>query len=176
MRATAAKEWVENDHEQSFNDRVHRVELIRALYEEELGGYEHVGFSGGLKAQSLFEEARCSFVYGQFFAAIVLGVSFIETALGAELYASGVNNVPSLVELIELERDSGWISEEEFEALNQARRVRNLVVHHDPPGSPRSFEARSLREGRNVFSIVEDDAVLVIRLMFRCLSRGLFTV
>jgi hypothetical protein len=50
-------------------------------------------FGGGLISKHLFEEARYCFIYGQFLASIVTGLSFIEISLGGAFYGIGRNDL-----------------------------------------------------------------------------------
>lgn len=103
---------------------------------------EYLTFPGGWMAKHLFEEARYCFVYGQFLAAIVLGMAYSEHTLAALLYGGGRSdleraNISALLrEAVRL----AWLSEAEFKNLDHARALRNPVARFRQPLSGDTVE------------------------------------
>jgi hypothetical protein len=81
-------------------------------------------FFGGWLNQQLFEEARYCFVYGQFLSSTILGFAFVERTLAAMFYASGRDDLERAIskKLFQEARDEGWISKEEFDLFEKARK------------------------------------------------------
>ena len=124
-------------------------------------------------AKRLFEEARRSFVYGQYLASIVLGMSYIEHTLAGLLYAAGRSdlersNISKLLgEAVEL----GWLTAVEVESLDHARTLRNSVAHFRRPLGEGTIEVRALAENEDPYALLEEDARHVIRAAFHILGR-----
>jgi len=94
----------------------------------------------------LFEETRYCFAYGQFLAAIVLGLSYIEHTVAAMFYAMGRDDLQksSVTELLREAVRDGWIERTEFKALERARKLRNTVTHFRRPLRKDTVESRAV--------------------------------
>ena len=78
------EEWLTREDSACREDRLARLDwLVRKMPD-----VDYLTFPGGLISKHLFEEARYCFVYGQFLAVIVLGLSYIEHTLAALFYGS----------------------------------------------------------------------------------------
>ena len=87
----SASRWLRNEDNLCFEDRLSRLRWLV----EHSPKKEYWTFPGGLLAESLFEEARYCFVYGQFLAANLLGLVYIERTLSALFYGAGRNDLES---------------------------------------------------------------------------------
>jgi len=68
-----SEEWLAHEDMNCKSDRVARLDWLASITPEA----EYLTFPAGLTAKYLYEEARYSFVYGQFLASILLGFAFI---------------------------------------------------------------------------------------------------
>jgi hypothetical protein len=84
-----SEEWVDREDEIQRADRIRRLEWLVQLAPNN-GIWL---FHGGSLTKSLFEEAKYCFVYGQFFASTMLGLSFLEHSLASLLYGTGRNDL-----------------------------------------------------------------------------------
>lgn len=130
-------------------------------------------FSGGWLSKHLFEEARYSFVYGQYIAASVLGYAFVERTLGSLFYASGRNDLQRATgkKLIHEAMQINLLSAEEALAFNRARQLRNPLVHFKPPLQQESPDTRAYATGKQPYEIVESDAKHILEVMFRLVAK-----
>ena len=69
-----SEKWLTHEDTICKPDRVARLDWLTSITPEA----EYLTFPAGLTAKYLFEEARYSFVYGQFLASILLGFAFIQ--------------------------------------------------------------------------------------------------
>ena len=103
-------------------------------------------------AKHLFEESRYCFVYGQFLAAIVLGLSYIDHTLADLFYASGRNDLKrsGISTLLHEALTEGWISQTEVDDLHHAREIRNPITHFREPGHATTIEEPSLTQSNHL--------------------------
>ena len=130
-------------------------------------------FPGGLISKYLFEEARYCFVYGQFLATIVLGLSYIEHTLAGLFHASGRNDLKrvGITSLLKEALDYNWITQEEFDNLNHARKIRNPITHYREPGHDETVEYRADIESELPYKIIEEDAKHVMVTALKLLGK-----
>lgn len=164
-----SEEWVSQEDEKCRNERVARLNWLASIAPPNEGWIFH----GALITYYLFEEARYSYVYGLFFATIVLGFAFIEHTLASLLYASGRSDLEranvSLLFKEALRR--GWLTKEDFDKLNQAKKIRNPVTHFRKPLDKDTIEFRSVITNKSRYSIIEKDARNVMEVVFHLLSK-----
>lgn len=134
---------------------------------------ESLLFPGGWIGKYLFEEARYCFVYGQFMAAILLGVAYIEHTLAAMLYAAGHSDLEraSLSTLLREAVALGWLDRAEFDNLDRARSMRNPISHFRTPLQENTAEYRVVTQGELPYTILEEDARHTMRVMLHLLAR-----
>ena len=169
MHSSEARTWLEKEDRTDGEDRLSRLDWLSGLMQE--GNW--LTFPGGWMAKHPFEEGRYCFVYGQFLAAIVLGMAYVEHTLAALLYGAGRSDLERakisvlLREAVKL----GWLSEAEFNNLDHARALRNPVAHFRQPLSGDTVEHRSVTLNEPPYSILEEDARHVMQVVFRLLAR-----
>ena len=129
---------------------------------------------GCLISKYLFEEARYSFVYGQFLAVIVLGISYIEHTLAAMFYTSGRNDLEraSISTLLREAVRVGWITHAEYDHLNKAREIRNPVTHFRSPLRDDTIECRAITQNELPYAVIEEDARYVLEIALHLLSKN----
>jgi hypothetical protein len=157
-----ASEWLKKEDE---TGRAGRIE--RAMWQgERMPQPDVLLFHGGPISKFLFEEMRYSFVYAQFLAAIVLGVSFIEHTLASLFYQFGRNDLEktSLSTLLKEAVSVGWIDEDDFNRIDHARQIRNAVLHFRKPGDEESIEFRSINLESVPYQVLEEDAKQVLKI------------
>jgi len=131
-------------------------------------------FPGGWVTKQLFEEARYSFVYGQFLASTILGFAYVERTLGATFYGAGRNDLRRATsEVLFKEANAvGWLEEREIEVFDKARRLRNPLVHFRKPLHKDLPEFRAIQGEREPYEIIEDDAKHILQVMFRLVKQN----
>jgi len=135
-------------------------------------------FRGGMMSKHLFEEARYCFVYGQFLAAIVLGLAFIEHTLAGLFYMAGRNDLEraSISKLLREALNYNWITPMEYEHIERARQIRNSVTHFRKPLDDDTIEKRLVLENELPYTIIEEDAQNVMEIVLHLLGTSLLSV
>lgn len=152
---STAEEWLTHEDSICRQDRLTRLNWLVS----KLPDAEHWIFPGGLISKYLFEEARYCFVYGQFLATIVLGMSYIEHTLASLFYASGRNDLEraNISTLLREALNCGWMCQIEFDNLQRAREIRNPVTHFRRPGYDDTIEYHAVIENELPYTIIEED-------------------
>lgn len=165
-----AKEWLNREDAVCREDRLARLEWVAGLVPDS----QLLTFPGGWVAMYLFEEARYCFVYGQFMASVVLGLAFIERTLAAWFYGAGRNDLEraSISNLLREGKDSGWLTYEEYQQLDELREMRNPITHFRAPISADTVERRSVEQDKLPYDVLEDDAKKVMQAVFHLVHRN----
>ena len=114
-----------------LDEEAHRLRLERLDWVTqkigEAGGWQTFP-SGDLAATLLAETRRC-FVDGQFLAAVVLGLAFMERVISAHLREAGESdiNYAGGIGLVDEALNRAWISENEHAVLDHVRKLRGLI-------------------------------------------------
>ena len=118
----------------------------------------------GLLGKSLCEEMRYCFAYGQFIAASLLGLAYIERTLAAYLYAAGRNDLERapLNKLLVAAQAHGLISSDQRDELERIRRTRNANAHFRRPGREEGVEYHAIADDESFYGIIEQDATAVV--------------
>ncbi len=165
-----ATKWLTDEDSKCFEDRPSRLEC---LIDNSPAG-EYWTFPGGLLANSLFEEARYCFVYAQFLATILLGLSYIERTLAALFYGEGRNDLEpaGLSVLLREAHTDGLIGGSEFLDLERVREKRNAYAHFRRPGNEDSVEYRAILEDEAPDTVIEQDAKAVVTTVLRMVAKN----
>jgi hypothetical protein len=165
-----AERWLTNE---DLAQREARLERLRWLAER-MPNVEWMLYGTGPISKYLFEEARYCFAYGQYLATIVLGLAFIEVSLGGAFYGAGRNDLEKagIAELSEEALRHGWLSPDDYEAIEEMRGYRNPIAHFRPPGHDDRVEARAFySRTANAYEVIEQDARKVMETVFRLLLK-----
>lgn len=164
------EEWLNREDVVCHQDRLDRLHWLT----EQTPNAESWSFPGGLISKFLFEEARYCFVYGQFLATIVLGLSYIEHTLAALFYASGRDDLEraGIAVLLRESLNTGLINHSEFDDLNHAREIRNPVTHFRRPLFDDTVEYRAVEQNELPYSVIEQDAFHVMTMALRLLDKN----
>lgn len=131
-------------------------------------------FPGGWLGRQLFEESRYAFVYGQFVASAVLGFAFVERTLAAMHYGSGRNDLRRATseQLVREAYSAGWLNEADVAAFENARKLRNPLVHFRTPLHAELPESRAFAEDCQPDAVLEADAKQILDAVFRLVARN----
>ncbi len=167
--------WLRDEDSKCYEDRLFRLKVLAERTPTE-GCWSFDGLAG----KYLFEEARYCFVYGQFLAAILLGITYLETTLAASFYASGRNDLQraSFSELLDEALSVGLISMDEYQEMNRVRNERNAYGHYRRPLHEKRIESRAFKgeafEGDELpYDIIERDATAVMSLLLRIVGKSI---
>lgn len=181
----AAEKWIKREDQAAHNERVSRLNWMV----DKMPNADVLVFRGGIMSKYLFEEARYCFVYGQFLATIILSLAFIERILAALFYESGREDLKraGISSLAQEALNTGWLHEKEYKWLEKVRKIRNPIVHFRElgvqPGEniregwwQERIEARSIKEDRLPYDILEEDAQIALGIMYHLLGTNLLSI
>ena len=94
------------------------------------------------------EEAKYCYVYGQFLAAILLGLAFVENSLAGAFFSVGQSGLAKkgVYEIAKEAHRLAWLSEEDHTTLERIRKLRNPITHFRGPGNDERIETRACSE------------------------------
>ncbi len=129
-------------------------------------------FPGGWLAERQFEEARHCFVYGQFFASMLVGFAYVERTLAAMFYGSGRNGLQRAMgnDLIQEAARVGWLSASDVAAFQSARALRNPLTHFRTPLHAELPDVRAFQEDRDLYELAVSDAKHVLQVALRLVA------
>ena len=167
---SASAKWLNDEDVRCFRGRLSRLKWLV----NKSPTAEYWTFPGGIHAKNLFEEARDSFVYAQFLATTLLGLAYMEQTLAALFYEAGRNDLhrAGLSKLLRESHTHGLINSIEFQDLDRIRKIRNIHAHFRSPGHEDSIEYRATLEGEAPYSIIEQDAVAVMAIVLRMVTKN----
>jgi hypothetical protein len=170
LQINEAEQWISHEDEICHADRVERLRWLAS----KLPRAQYSTFPGGLMAKFIFEETRYCFAYGQYLAVIVLGLAFIERTLAVEFYAAGRNDLErsSFSKLLREAQNARWLSEEEYQAFDRARKIRNPVTHFRHPGHHENIEHRMEEENEYPYTMIEQDARTIAAAVMHMVGRN----
>ncbi len=166
----SSEEWLIREDSTGRKDRLARLDWLISNVPDA----NYLTFPGGQMSKYLFEEARYCFVYGQFLAVIVLGLSYIEHTLAALFYMAGRNDLEraTISALLREANNEGWVTETEFDNLERARKVRNPITHFRTPLHDETVEYRAVAQNELPYTIIEEDAQHVMETVLRLLGKN----
>ena len=164
-----AEHWLKEEDSKCFGGRLERLEWMV----DRTPPANAWSFYGSIHSKMLFEEMRYCFVYGQYLATVLVGISFLETTLAALFFGSGRNDLrrASLQRLMQESVEDGWMTSEESSHMDRLREIRNSYAHFRPPLGENSIEVSALSHGASPYEIAERDAAAVILVALGILDK-----
>jgi hypothetical protein len=100
-------------------------------------------------------------------------MAYVERRLAALVYGGGASELEraNISALLRVAVERGWISEQEFVGLDNARALRNSVTHFRRPFGEGTLELRSLNLSTPPYPLLEEDARHVMQAVFGLLAR-----
>jgi hypothetical protein len=165
----SSEEWLARENSQGHEERLARLNWLVSNTPDA----EFWTFPGCLISKYLFEESRYCFVYGQFLAVIVLGMSYIEHTLAAMFYTVGRSDLEraNISRLLGEAVTAGWISQDEYDHLNKAREIRNPVTHFRSPLRDDTIECRAMTQDELPYIVIEEDARYIMAIALHLLNK-----
>jgi hypothetical protein len=116
----------------------------------------------------VFEEAKRSFVYGNFVSAIVLAASFVEHWLVASLGSRGYEKEAArgLAASTKVARAKNLVNEALLDRVDHLRLIRNPFVHLKSFDHEHTVGQRSLKHGTHPEALLEGDAKEALITMY----------
>ena len=159
-----------------------RVRRLQYLLDLGAGlGAEGSIIPGGYQAYTCWQEARHTFVYGDFAATVVLAQAYFEGLLGANNHmteALDINeNEKTFVHLKDILNNAkahGVISKEDEIDILLVSRKKNALAHFKKMSIADNLERRAMNKQEALPVLLERDASFALKVMFRVLSRQPF--
>jgi hypothetical protein len=160
-------EWLALEDQVCRSDRIRRLQWLEQSSPE----VDWVRFSGW-SGKSLYEECRYCFAYGQFIAAILLGLAFVERALASDFFAAGRDDLERapIGRLLKEAELVGWLSAAGRQKLDDLRDERNRLTHFRRPYAEGSIERRAVALEMDPYDLVEQDAHATIEVVNEILA------
>lgn len=142
--------WYDND---SRMKRAERIAWASSLYKAQ--GV----VAGRIVPMHLMEEARISFVNGQFMAVILSATSVIEHLLVDELDSNSTSgNMSTFAAVISCARSSNTFSPQLLDGADELRKLRSPLVHRNADAGKYSLYERYRRYEIHPSTLLEADA------------------
>lgn len=121
---------------------------------------KNAGLAMPIETFYVFEEAKSSFIYGNFVAAVVLAAAFVEHWFSSNLAARGYEKEASqgLAALIKIARAKNLVNSILLDKVDHLRAIRNPFVHLQLRGHQHTIGERSWRQKVLPESLLEADA------------------
>jgi hypothetical protein len=161
------------------DDLAGRVRRCRYLAElgAELGPGGTMLF-GGAATFNAWNEARSSFIYGNYVGVILLCQALVENLLAAFLHASLLGgDLPPMVSLRETLkrcRSGGLVTDEDCRDLERLMGLRNPLSHFRPVDDDQNIDRRALASDLRSDDLLQRDAWFAISLAVRVLAKPQF--
>ena len=164
---TDALEWYD---ENTRLDRAKRIDWASSLYSSR-------GLvSGEVVPMGMIEEARISFVNGQYLATVLCATSVVEHLLVAELEASSATTRNlTLGGAIKVAENAQMYSPEIIRSLRELNEFRNPLAHRRDADDPSTLANRYLAKKIHPESLKEQDARRSLEVMYQFFVRVLRT-
>jgi hypothetical protein len=162
--------WLEEDEAKSRPYRVERMGLLLDRFGQ--GGY--MQFFGGVVPLYAFEEMRLAYLNGLYISCVVVSQIIVEHLLAgmlemmanrSDLEGAGFHT------LINEGLAAGLISQDEFDGLDQLRRLRNPYTHTKPIMHQSCFIRRAAESGSHPADLFKQDAEVALTVVSGLLSR-----
>jgi hypothetical protein len=167
--------WLAEDEARS---RPYRAERLAFLLEH--FGTEERGmlFYGGIISAHAFDEMRLCYLNGLFISCVVVAQIVIEHTLARMLSLAGRDDLErvSFQKLVEEAAKERLISQDEFDALDELRRLRNPYTHSKPFMHDSCFVRRSAEADSQPWDLFKEDAEKAVLAVSSLLSRQPFSV
>jgi len=164
-----AVQWLDNEDKVEREARLERLRWLASLMPK----VDWMVYGTGPISKHLFDEARYCFAYGQYLSSIILGLAFVEVSLAGAFYAAGRNGLEraGIATLSKEALNCGWLSQADYDAIEQVREYRNPITHFRPPGHNERVEARAFHERVATCEVIERDARKVMQTVFHLLLK-----
>lgn len=151
-----------NYDKKSFEERLARLQFIDKIFPK---GHS---FLGQMELLFTFEEAKSTFINGEFIGTIILAQSFIEKVFHVHFAELGYEKIAKkgLNEMIKFGKKNKLINEFILEKVDVIRKIRNPFTHLKEFTYPHSLSNRMFANKIQPYEQLERDAKEAICFMF----------
>jgi len=166
-----------NELAQGFDGRMTRLRELATVEAESPTPNGKLLF-GGVATVLAYEEARSSFVHGNFAATILLTQMLLEHLLSgyASMAGEQLGRKPEFKDTLSRCEKRGLLSTGEVADIRKLIALRNPLLHYRDTDDADHLMRRSIREGQVASDFCEDDARFAITLITRFLGKRPFAV
>ena len=165
--------WLESDEAVS---RPYRVQRTRFLLDR-FGQSGYMLFFGGVVPLHAYEEMRLAYLNGLYICCVVVSQIIIEHLLAGLFEMANRTDLQraGFQRLTEEALAEGYISQEEFDGLDQIRRLRNPYTHSKPMMHKTCFIRRAAETGTHHTELFKQDAETTLTVVSGLLARYPFS-
>jgi hypothetical protein len=166
--------WLAADDEKSRPFRAERLAFLLDHFGTEERG---MLFHGGVVSATAFEEMRVCYLNGLFVSCVVVAQIVIEHTLAHMLDLAGRSELEGagFKKLAEESLKERLLSQDEFDAMDELRKLRNPYTHSKPLMHDSCFVRRSKETGSHPLDLFKEDAEKAVIAVFGLLSRQPFS-
>jgi hypothetical protein len=158
-----------------LDGRVFRAKYLAAL-DSDFGGAEGTVVFGGTPAFLAYQDARCSWVAGNYVATVLVCQALLENLLTAYLHAACIEVAkrPRLEQTLRKCRTQGLLSKQDEADIVRLVKQRNPLTHFRLLEDLDHLDRRAVNSGTHPVSIAQEDARFAITLVVRILGKAIF--
>lgn len=146
----------------SFYDRLERLKYLNRIFPK---GYS---FLSGMETAYVFDEAKMTFINGEFISTIMLAQAFIEHKLQTYLASRGLikESKKGLKSMTSYLKRNKLVNEFLLDKIDHLRKIRNPFSHLKLDDES-SISRRIFLQRKEPFIVMEEDAKEAIALMYQ---------
>lgn len=149
---------------ESLSERVERINYLRKIVPSRMG------IMGSMDLVFVFQEAKSSYVNGQFIATLLLAQAFIEKVIQSQMEAKGYPGTNrGLKYMIKYCRDKNLLPSIVLDKIDYLRNIRNPFTHLKPDNYPFHLDKRIYQKKMQPYKVLENDAREAISTMLTVL-------
>lgn len=149
---------------ESLSARVERINYLRKIIPKSMG------LMGSMDLAFVFQEAKLSYVNGQFIATLLLAQAFIEKVIQSQMEVKGYSGTNrGLKYMVKYCRDKNLLPSVILDKIDYLRNIRNPFTHVKPDNDPYHFSIRIYQKKMQPYKVLENDAREAISTMLTVL-------
>lgn len=168
-KTTALEKAFNKYDKDTFEERVERSRYIEKIMPK---GYT---ISGSTESVFILDEAKMTFINGEFIATIILAQAYIERRYQEILDFRGFRkeSKKGLSEITRFLRENKLIEEFILNKTDNLRKKRNPFAHLKPMKYEYGIIMRTVNSGEDIYKILENDAKEAMELMYHVSLYGI---
>jgi hypothetical protein len=157
--------------------RVARVKYLSAL-DSDYGGAEGTMIFGGTPAFLAYQDARGSWIAGNYVATVLVCQALLANLLTAYLHAASIEVAKRvrLEQTLKVCRAHGLLTEQDERDIVRLARQRNPLTHFRLLEDVDHLDRRAVDSGTHPVSIAQEDARFAITVVVRILGKATFAL
>jgi len=163
-RRTRIEILLSKQDRESLPGRIERINYLRKIISPRMG------IMGSMDLVFVFQEAKSSYVNGQFIATLLLAQAFIEKIIQSQMEAKGYPGTNrGLKYMVKYCRDKNLLPSVILDKIDYLRNIRNPFTHLKPDNYPYHLDLRIYQKKMQPYKVLENDAREAISTMLTVL-------